>query len=84
MEKNAMPRGYPSFRSGCRSNAAHNLSRNRNVWWVTYTLHFDGRKRRIRRSLRTRSLAVAIRRRDELFATLVAEGEWVPDMWLAA
>jgi hypothetical protein len=46
---------------------------------VHYTLHFDGRKRRIRRSLGTRAIDVAIQRRDELLSRLAAEGEPVPE-----
>jgi hypothetical protein len=73
-----MPRGYLSVRID-PSNRVHHLYRNNGHFWVHYTLHFDFRKRRIRRSLKTRSLEVAIRRRDELFARLIAEGEWVPE-----
>jgi hypothetical protein len=46
---------------------------------VAYTLHFGGRKRRIRRSLGTKCLADAIRLRDELFARIEREGEAVPE-----
>ena len=73
-----MPVGHPSIRVD-DSNPRHHLWCNNGTWWVHYTIHFDCRKRRIRRSLRTRSLDVAIRRRDELFARLAAEGETVPD-----
>lgn len=48
------------------------------MWWVHYTLNFDCRTRRVRRSLKTGSLDEAIRRRDDLFARLQAEGEDVP------
>jgi hypothetical protein len=44
---------------------------------VHYTLHFDHRKRRIRRSLRTRDLERAIELRDELFAHIREHGEFV-------
>lgn len=73
-----MPTGYPSIRVD-DSNPRHHLWCNNGTWWVHYTIHFDCRKRRIRRSLRTRSLDVAIRRRDELLARLAGEGETVPD-----
>ena len=55
----------------------HHLWNNNGTWWVHYTLHFGHRKRRIRRSLKTRSLAEAICRRDELFARIARDGEWV-------
>jgi len=61
-------------------NRLHHLYRNNGpVFWVHYTLHFDFRKRRIRRSLGTCDAAEAVRRRDELFARLAREGEHVPE-----
>ena len=57
----------------------HHLWNNNGVWWVHYTLNFDCRTRRVRRSLKTGLLDEAIRRRDDLFAHLRAEGEDVPD-----
>lgn len=48
-------------------------------WWIAYTLHFGGRKRRVRRSLKTKSLEEAIRLRDVLLARIRAEGEEVPE-----
>jgi hypothetical protein len=69
-----MPRGYLSVRVD-PNNRAHHLYLNNGHYWVHYTLHFDFRKRRIRRSLKTRDLEVAIQRRDELFARLTTEGE---------
>jgi len=50
---------------------------------VHYTLHFDFRKRRVRRSLKTRVLEVAIQRRDALFARLATEGESIEDRLMA-
>ena len=78
-----MTLGYLSLRID-DTNPAHHLYVNRGgradgCWWVAYTLHFGGRKRRVRRSLRTKCLAEAIRRRDELFARIVRDGEEVPD-----
>jgi hypothetical protein len=73
-----MTRGYLSIRID-PDNRAHHLYLNNGHYWVHYTLHFDFRKRRIRRSLKTRSLEVAIQRRDVLFARLTAEGELVED-----
>lgn len=73
-----MPRGYLSSRAGTAGDL-HHLWNNNGTWWAHYTLHFDDRKRRIRRSLKTRSLEEAIRRRDELFARIAHEGEWVEE-----
>jgi len=73
-----MPRGYLAVRINPR-NRSHHLYLNNGHYWVHYTIHFDFRKRRIRRSLKTRSLEVAIQRRDELFARLTAEGELVEE-----
>jgi hypothetical protein len=46
---------------------------------VHYTVHFDHRKRRVRRSLGTRSLAEAILRRDSLLLQLANDGEFVSE-----
>ena len=73
-----MPRGHLSVRVDA-SNRHHHLWNNNGVWWVHYTLNFDCRTRRVRRSLTTGLLDEAIRRRDDLFAHLRAEGEDVPD-----
>ncbi len=74
-----MPRGYLSTRTNGR-NPLRNLYRNNGrVFWIHYTLHWEGRKRRIRRSLKTSDVATAIARRDELFARLRTEGEEVPE-----
>ena len=73
-----MPRGHLSARFN-DSNPRHHLWLNNGTWWVHYTLNFDFRTRRIRRSLRTKSLAEAIRKRDALFTQLATEGEWVPE-----
>lgn len=74
-----MPRGFLSARVDA-NNSLHHLWRNNGcVWWVHYTLHFDHRKRRIRRSLKTSSVDEAIRRRDVLFARIGVEGEDVPE-----
>jgi hypothetical protein len=73
-----MPRGCLSVRVNT-ANHRHHIWRNNGVWWTYYTLHFDGRKRRVRRSLKTRQEQEAIRRRDELFKRLGQEGEVVPE-----
>jgi hypothetical protein len=73
-----MPRATLSVRID-NANPHHHLWNNNGVWWVHYTLNFDVRTRRVRRSLQTTSLEEAIRRRDELFSRIEHEGEWIPD-----
>jgi hypothetical protein len=70
--------GFPSLRVD-DANPLHHLWCNNGTWWVHYTLHFDGGKRRIRRSLGTRAVEWAVLRRDELLARLAREGEPVPE-----
>ena len=70
--------GFPSIRVDQR-NERHHLWCNNGTWWVHYTLHWDCRKRRIRRSLKTGEAVVAIARRDALFARLAEEGEEIPE-----
>ncbi len=70
--------GFPSLRIDA-DNQTHHLWNNNGVWWVHFTLHFDHRKRRVRRSLKTRSLAEAIERRDALLLQIEREGEPVPE-----
>jgi hypothetical protein len=73
-----MPLAFPSIRVEPR-NPTHHLWNNNGVWWIHYTVHFDHRKRRVRRSLRTRSLSDAIARRDALLVRITGEGEFVPE-----
>jgi len=73
-----MPLGRLSARID-DGNVAHHLWLNNGTWWVHYTLNFDCRTRRIRRSLGTKSLTEAIRKRDALFSRLTTKGEWVPE-----
>lgn len=73
-----MPIGHLSIRINTRRRDHHLWLNNGGVYWVHYTLHFDHRKRRIRRSLRTRDLERAIELRDELFAHITEHGEFVP------
>ena len=78
-----MPRGFLSLRI-TNSAPSHHLyvntgGRAAGNYWVAYTLHFGGRKRRVRRSLGTKCLAEAIRLRDELFALIERDGEEVPE-----
>ncbi len=78
-----MPRGFLSLRI-TNSSPTHHLyvntgGRADGNYWVAYTLHFGGRKRRVRRSLGTKSVEEAIRQRDELFARIERDGEEVPE-----
>lgn len=70
--------GFPSLRIDS-SNETHHLWNNNGTWWVHFTLHFDHRKRRVRKSLGTRSLAEAIARRDALLLRIERDGEPVPE-----
>jgi len=69
-----MPVGFPSLRVD-HGNDSHHLWCNNGTWWVHYTVHFDQRKRRVRRSLHTRSLAEARLRRDALLLRITSEGD---------
>lgn len=73
-----MPVAFPSIRVN-QSNDTHHLWCNNGTWWLHYTVHFDNRVRRIRKSLQTRSLADAITRRDEYLRQIADQGEVVPD-----
>ena len=73
-----MPQGHLSVRVDA-TNCQHHLWCNNGTWWVHYTLHFDHRKRRIRRSLKTSDLTEAVRRRDELLAEISIGGEVIAD-----
>ena len=73
-----MPVAFPSIRVD-QSNDTHHLWCNNGTWWMHYTVHFDHRVSRIRRSLQTRSLADAITRRDEYLRHVADHGEFVPD-----
>jgi hypothetical protein len=54
-------------------NRLHHLWNNNGTWWLHYTEHLaDFTKRRIRRSLRTHDLELAIRRRDEALGSVAA------------
>ena len=78
-----MPIGYPSLRVDL-DNDTHHLWCNNGTWWIHYTIHFGHRARRIRKSLRTRSLEEARARRDSHLAAVAANGETVPDRRLIA
>ena len=52
-------------------NPDHHLWLNHGTWWIHYTLHLDGtRKRRVRCSLETSDVEQARSERDLLFAAL--------------
>jgi hypothetical protein len=53
-------------------NPNHHLWLNHGWWWVHYVVHRGNRKERIRRSLQTRDLDAARRKRDEVFARVRA------------
>jgi hypothetical protein len=54
-------------------NRLHHLWNNNGTWWLHYTEHLaDFTKRRVRRSLRTHDLELAIRRRDEALGSAAA------------
>lgn len=78
-----MTRGYLSLRHD-ESNPSHHLylntgGRGGGIYWVAFTIHFGGKKRRLKRSLGTKCLAEAIRRRDTLFADIARDGLEVPE-----
>lgn len=75
-----MHRGFLSARIN-DGNPQHHLWNNNGTFWCHFVLHFDDRrrKRRIRRSLKTPDVEVAIARRDALFTMLATEGEDVPE-----
>ena len=69
-----MPVGFPSIRVH-EDNPTHHLWNNNGTWWIHFTVHFDHRKRRVRKSLKTALLAEAIERRDALLETATLVGE---------
>jgi hypothetical protein len=73
-----MPIGHLSIRTNADRRDHHLWINNGGHFWIHFTLHFEGRKRRIRRSLRTRDLERAIQLRDQLFDSIRERGEFVP------
>ena len=74
-----MPLGTLAIRKK-DSNPTHHLYRNGNLWWVHFFVHHSGFKaRRVRKSLRTGSLAEAIARRDKLFEEVRQNGIEIPE-----
>ncbi len=65
----------PDDRRFQRLGENHHLWRNGRFWWIAYTVIIDGwRQERIRHSLKTDDLSEARVRRDEILATVNAEG----------
>jgi hypothetical protein len=61
------------------SNPDHNLWNNNGTWWCRYTIHKpDYTKERIARSLHTRDLNEARRRRDQLMQS--TQGAVLPQL----
>lgn len=57
------------------TNANHHLWCNNGTWWIHYTLHrSDYTAQRVRKSLRTRDLRTARRKRDSILGNLLTEG----------
>ena len=55
-------------------NPNHHLWRNGRLWWIAFTVLYDGwRQERIRRSLGTENIEEARRRRDELLEQFAAQ-----------
>ena len=52
------------------SNPNHHLFNNNGTWWVQITVHCGPVSERIRRSLKTRDLSEARRKRDTLIQRL--------------
>ena len=74
-----MPLGTLSIRTN-QSNPTHHLYRNGNLWWAHFFVQYSGFKaRRVRKSLRTGSLAEAIKRRDKLFKEIRLNGIEIPE-----
>ncbi len=54
-------------------NPNHHLWRNGRLWWIAFTVIYDGwRQERIRRSLQTADLEEARRRRDDVLVEYAA------------
>ena len=55
------------------TNRLHHLWDNNGTWWIHYTIHPDAyTKQRIRHSLGTQDVAIALIRRDAILASDVA------------
>jgi hypothetical protein len=57
------------------SNPDHHIWNNNGTWFIHYTVHLpDYTKRRVRRSLRAKSVRSARRRRDRILSRLLSTG----------
>ncbi len=74
-----MPLGRLSFRRPDPGNHQHHIYNNNGTFYVSFTVHFEHRKRRVRVSLHTPRIDEAIARRDELLARVTREGFIVPE-----
>ena len=74
-----MSLGFPSLRVDL-TNPLHHLWCNNGTWWVHDTLHFDVRKGRIRRSLGTTEVSLAVQRPavSQCGAKALVHGKGVP------
>ena len=74
-----MSLGFPSLRVDL-TNPLHHLWCNNGTWWVHSTLHFGGRKRRIRRSLGIAEVSLAVPRPavSQCGGKAVVRGKGVP------
>ncbi len=60
----------PSIRCNSRK-LNHHIWNNHGIWWCHFTLRSSlGASKRVRRSLKTRDVAVAREKRDRIFAAL--------------
>lgn len=67
-----------SVRTRPDSGPNHHLWRNGRLWWIAYTLIYDGwRQERVRHSLGTADVLEARRRRDAILAGFAADAERV-------
>ncbi|MEZ5277078.1 MAG: hypothetical protein R3F07_11910 [Opitutaceae bacterium] len=74
MTDSTLSGGVLSLRTDPRNDRHHLYRNNRGNWWIHYTLHLpDHTASRVRRSLATRDLAEARRRRDEILARMSGE-----------
>ena len=56
------------------TNPLHHLWNNNGTWWCHLTVHrADHTSERVRVSLKTRDVAVACRKRDRLFESMVGQ-----------
>ena len=73
-----LPRVELSVRTRPDSGPNHHLWRNGRLWWIAYTLIYDGwRQERVRQSLGTADVLEARRRRDSILAGFAASAERV-------